>query len=216
VFVNFLPEEADYFPPITEASSEGILAIGGNLKLETLLLAYQNGIFPWYNSDDPITWWAPDPRFVLYPERFKVSKSLKQVLKSEKFQFKVNENFETVISHCQNTKRKGQEGTWLTDEMKEAYIQLHNNGHAYSIETYENDELVGGFYGVEMDTVFSGESMFTLKSNASKAALAYFVENICPGKYQLIDCQYYSPHLESLGAEDICREAFMDLLYINS
>jgi len=216
VFIHFLPEEADYFPPISEASPEGILAIGGNLNAQTLLLAYRNGIFPWYNQEDPITWWAPDPRFVLYPDKFKLSKSLRQVMRSGKFEFRINENFEAVINNCQKTKRKGQEGTWLTEEMKQAYIQLYELGIAYSIETYEEGALVGGFYGVEMGTVFSGESMFTHKSNASKAALAHFILNECPGKYELIDCQYYSPHLESLGAEEISRELFMDLLYVNS
>lgn len=216
MFVHILPENADYFPPISDASAEGILAIGGNLKVETLLLAYKHGIFPWYNEHDPITWWAPDPRFVLYPNKFKKSKSLKQVLNSGKFEFKVNKDFEAVITQCQKTKRKDQEGTWLTDEMKQAYIELHKMGYAYSIETYEEDVLVGGFYGVEMGSIFSGESMFTHKSNASKAALAYFIEEHCPGKYELIDCQYYSPHLESLGAEEIAREQFMNLLYVNS
>ena len=187
------------FPPLTEANSEGLLAVGGDLSPERVLFAYQNGIFPWYESDQPILWWAPDPRFVLYPHKLKVSKSTKQILKNQSFEITVNRNFKEVIQACAKVKREAQSGTWITDKMIETYCELHQRGIAKSVEVWQNKKLVGGLYGVELnDTIFCGESMFSYVSNASKIGFTSFVQN---SKYKLIDCQLHTNHLESLGAE---------------
>tara|TARA_B110000967_G_scaffold159250_1_gene164821 strand:+ start:156 stop:803 length:648 start_codon:yes stop_codon:yes gene_type:complete len=198
------------FPPLTEANSEGLLAVGGDLSPERVLYAYQNGIFPWYESDQPILWWAPDPRFVLYPHKLKVSKSTKQILKNQSFEITVNRNFKEVIQACANVKREAQSGTWITDKMIETYCELHQRGIAKSVEVWQNKKLVGGLYGVELnDTIFCGESMFSYVSNASKIGFTSFVQN---SKYKLIDCQLHTNHLESLGAEPISRIEFMKYL----
>ena len=198
------------FPPLTEANSEGLLAVGGDLSPERVLYAYQNGIFPWYESDQPILWWAPDPRFVLYPHKLKVSKSTKQILKNQSFKITVNRNFKDVIQACANVKREAQSGTWITDKMMETYCVLHQKGIAKSVEVWQNKKLVGGLYGVELnDTIFCGESMFSYVSNASKIGFISFVQN---SKYKLIDCQLHTNHLESLGAEPISRIEFMNYL----
>ena len=198
------------FPPLTEANSEGLLAVGGDLSPERVLYAYQNGIFPWYESDQPILWWAPDPRFVLYPHKLKVSKSTKQILKNQSFKITVNRNFKDVIQACANVKREAQSGTWITDKMIETYCELHQRGIAKSVEVWQNKKLVGGLYGVELnDTIFCGESMFSYVSNASKIGFISFVQN---SKYKLIDCQLHTNHLESLGAEPISRIEFMNYL----
>ncbi|AOR27972.1 leucyl/phenylalanyl-tRNA--protein transferase [Formosa sp. Hel1_33_131] len=198
------------FPPLTEANSEGLLAVGGDLSPERVLFAYQNGIFPWYESDQPILWWAPDPRFVLYPHKLKVSKSTKQILKNQSFEITVNRNFKEVIQACAKVKREAQSGTWITDKMIETYCELHQRGIAKSVEVWQNKKLVGGLYGVELnDTIFCGESMFSYVSNASKIGFTSFVQN---SKYKLIDCQLHTNHLESLGAESISRIEFMKYL----
>ena len=198
------------FPPLTEANSEGLLAVGGDLSPERVLYAYQNGIFPWYESDQPILWWAPDPRFVLYPHKLKVSKSTKQILKNQSFKITVNRNFKDVIQACANVKREAQSGTWITDKMIETYCELHQRGIAKSVEVWQNKKLVGGLYGVELnDTIFCGESTFSYVSNASKIGYISFVQN---SKYKLIDCQLHTNHLESLGAEPISRIEFMNYL----
>ena len=198
------------FPPLTEANSEGLLAVGGDLSPERVLFAYQNGIFPWYESDQPILWWAPDPRFVLYPHKLKVSKSTKQILKNQSFEITVNRNFKEVIQACAKVKREAQSGTWITDKMIETYCELHQRGIAKSVEVWQNKKLVGGLYGVELnDTIFCGESMFSYVSNASKIGFTSFVQN---SKYKLIDCQLHTNHLESLGAEPISRIEFMKYL----
>ena len=198
------------FPPLTEANLEGLLAVGGDLSPERLLFAYQNGIFPWYESDQPILWWAPDPRFVLYPHKLKVSKSTKQILKNQSFEITVNRNFKEVIQACAKVKREAQSGTWITDKMIETYCELHQRGIAKSVEVWQNKKLVGGLYGVELnDTIFCGESMFSYVSNASKIGFTSFVQN---SKYKLIDCQLHTNHLESLGAESISRIEFMKYL----
>ena len=198
------------FPPVTEANPEGLLAVGGDLSPERVLYAYQNGIFPWYESDQPILWWAPDPRFVLYPHKLKVSKSTKQILKNQSFEITVNRNFKDVIKACANVKRKAQSGTWITDEMIETYCELHQRGVAKSVEVWQNKKLVGGLYGVELnDTMFCGESMFSYVSNASKIGFISFVQN---SNYSIIDCQLHTNYLESLGAESIPRLKFMDYL----
>ncbi|MDB2493820.1 leucyl/phenylalanyl-tRNA--protein transferase [Flavobacteriaceae bacterium] len=198
------------FPPLTEATPEGLLAAGGDLSPERVLYAYQNGIFPWYDSDQPILWWTPDPRFVLFPHKLKVSKSTKQILKNQSFEITINRNFRDVIKACANVKREAQSGTWITDEMIETYCELHQRGIAKSVEVWKNKKLVGGLYGIELDdTIFCGESMFSDVSNASKIGFISFVQN---SNYKIIDCQLHTNHLESLGAEPISRLKFMEYL----
>jgi leucyl/phenylalanyl-tRNA--protein transferase len=194
------------FPDPSLAEEDGLLAIEGDLSTERLLLAYQNGIFPWFGDDSPILWYSPKMRFVLFPNDVKISKSMRQIMNSKKHTITVNKAFEDVINACAAIKREGQESTWITTEMKEAYIKLHQLGFAHSIETWENDKLIGGLYGVMMNNVFCGESMFSYQSNASKMALIWLCQNI---ELKLIDCQIHSNHLESLGARMIDRESFM-------
>ncbi|WP_370477702.1 leucyl/phenylalanyl-tRNA--protein transferase [Tamlana flava] len=200
-----------WFPNVNEATKEGLLAIGGDLSVERLLLAYKSGIFPWFDMDNPILWWSPDPRFVLFPERLKVSKSMKQVIKNPDYKVTVDQNFRGVIQECSHSKRAGQSGTWITDSMIEAYVKLHKSGHAKSVEVWKGSDLVGGLYGVDLNNgIFCGESMFTKESNASKVGFVTFVQNT---DYKLFDCQVYTKHLESLGAEEIPRNDF--LRYLN-
>ena len=198
------------FPDPSLAEEDGLLAIEGDLSTERLLLAYQNGIFPWFGDDSPILWYSPKMRFVLFPNDVKISKSMRQIMNSKKYTITVNKAFEDVINACAAIKREGQESTWITTEMKEAYIKLHQLGFAHSIETWENDKLIGGLYGVMMNNVFCGESMFSYQSNASKMALIWLCQNI---ELKLIDCQIHSNHLESLGARMIDRESFMKFLF---
>lgn len=198
------------FPNHELASLEGILAVGGDLSVERLLLAYKGGIFPWFEADEPILWWSPDPRFVLFPEELKVSKSMKQVLRNSDFVVTVNTAFADVIDACSKIKRDGQAGTWITDSMRNAYIELHEMGYATSVEVWQNETLVGGLYGVDLGNgVFCGESMFAKVSNASKVGFITFIQNT---NYKLIDCQVYTNHLESLGAQDIPRDEFLSYL----
>lgn len=197
------------FPKPELSEDDGLLAIGGDLSLDRLLLAYENGIFPWFNEDDPILWYSPPERFVLYPKEVKISKSMAKVIKSCIFKVTYNNAFEAVINNCANTFRDGQEGTWINKLMLDAYLNLHKKGFAHSIEVWENEELVGGLYGVLMNGIFCGESMFAKKSNASKVGLIWLCEN---AKISLIDCQVYTPHLESLGAVLIDRNAFLEVL----
>ena len=206
----FLSDKIE-FPEVHFADQNGMLAAGGDLTIPRLKLAYESGIFPWYSSGEPILWFSPDPRMVLYPEDLKITKSMKQVLKSHRFRISYNEAFTEVISHCKTIDRssQGESGTWITNEMKEAYIALHHAGIAKSIEVWEGKELVGGLYGVEIGKVFCGESMFSKVSNASKLALIHLVRE---NHYSLIDCQVYNPHLASLGAMEINRAKFLALL----
>ncbi|MDG1314923.1 MAG: leucyl/phenylalanyl-tRNA--protein transferase [Flavobacteriaceae bacterium] len=198
------------FPSLDKANKDGLLAFGGDLTNERVLLAYENGIFPWYEAGQPIMWWSPDPRFVLYPHKLKISKSSNRLLKSNKFKVSVNCNFKDVILACARVKRTSQTGTWITDKMIDVYCELNQLGLAKSVEVLVDDDLVGGFYGVQLnDIIFSGESMFSYVSNASKIGLIRFVQM---SKFKLIDCQVYSPHLESLGAEKISRSDFMQYL----
>ncbi|MGJ5642671.1 leucyl/phenylalanyl-tRNA--protein transferase [Formosa sp. S-31] len=207
--MKFLKDKIE-FPDIREATREGLLAIGGDLSVERLLYAYKRGIFPWFEDDNTILWWSPDPRFVLYPADLKVSKSMKQFLRNCDLTVTVNADFSGVIKACSEIKRNGQAGTWITNEMTKAYTELHNMGFAKSVEVWQNDVLVGGLYGVDLGNgVFCGESMFSKVSNASKAAFITFVEN---SDYKLIDCQVYTGHLESLGAIEIPREHFLRYL----
>lgn len=207
--MHFLNQKIE-FPDVNEASAEGLLAVGGDLSTERLLHAYAHGIFPWYDSDDPILWWSPDPRFVLYPEDIKVSKSMKQVLRKKQFKVTYNKAFAEVINNCAQAKREGQEGTWITEDMIDAFIKLHELGYAKSIEVWENMQLVGGLYGIDLNNnVFCGESMFAKVSNASKVAFIALVQS---NEYQLIDCQLHTKHLESLGAKHISRTEFLKYL----
>jgi len=199
------------FPPVHLAEPDGLLAIGGDLSTERLLLAYRNGIFPWY-EDEHILWWCPDPRFVLFPEELKISKSMIQILKKNVFEFSVNKDFNGVINHCKTISRRGQAGTWITEEIKKAYSKLHSMGIAHSAEAWLNGELVGGLYGIRMGKVFFGESMFSKVSNSSKFAFIKYVQQLQIENVALIDCQVYTAHLESLGARMIKRESFMKLL----
>lgn len=200
------------FPDYNEVNEDGIIAIGGDLSPERLILAYKKGIFPWFNEDEPILWWFPQDRFVLFPENLHVSKSMKKVFKDQIFTFTENKAFRKVILNCSNVNRKNQDGTWITNDMVEAYCKLNQLGIAKSIEVWKDNELVGGFYGVEMGNVFCGESMFAHVSNASKAGFIQFVAKYHK-KYQLIDCQVYTDHLASLGAIEIDSETFLDYLH---
>ncbi|AYD47182.1 leucyl/phenylalanyl-tRNA--protein transferase [Arachidicoccus soli] len=200
-----------WFPPVEEALSDGLLAMGGDLSLQRLLLAYRNGIFPWYEDEIPL-WWAPDPRFILFPQKIKVSKSMRSIIKKEIFRFSYNQHFREVIENCQTINRQNQEGTWITAEIKNAYIDLHKKGYAFSGEAWQGDKLVGGLYGVKLGRVFFGESMFSKFSNASKFAFIQLVQLLIEEGIALIDCQIYSEHLESLGAEMIERKTFQQML----
>lgn len=203
-------DETLWFPDLTEASEEGILAIGGDLSVARLLLAYRSGIFPWFETDEPILWWSPDPRFVLFPKKLKVSKSMRQLLRKGTFKVTINTAFEAVILACAKVKRLGQQGTWITNSMVAAFTALHKLGYATSIEVWKEERLVGGFYGVDLGNgIFTGESMFAKESNASKVGFITFIQN---SNYKLIDCQVHTNHLESLGAEEISRDAFMKSL----
>lgn len=212
--MNRLPPLSDdlYFPPVESATIDGLLAYGGDLSEERLLLAYKSGIFPWYDENSPILWWSPDPRMVLFPEKLKISKSMKKILSDARFRITVNTCFTRVIDQCAKTRREGQTGTWITDEMKNAYGKLHLKGYVQSYEVWEEDELVGGLYGVDLGHIFCGESMFSLKSNASKFALIKLVEQLKAKNYRLIDCQVYTKHLASLGAEEIPRSDFLEIV----
>ncbi len=200
------------FPPVASANSEGLLAVGGDLSPERLLLAYKSGIFPWFNTDSLILWWSPDPRMVLFPKDIKIAKSMRKVLKGNQFRLTKNTCFERVLEHCSSVKREGQDGTWITRDMKKAYLQLHERGYAKSYEVWENEQLVGGLYGVDLGHVFCGESMFSLSANASKFAFIKLAQELNSQQYKLIDCQLYTDHLASLGAREISRPLFMKFL----
>ena len=207
----FIIDKKLLFPPVHLAEPDGLLAMGGDLLPERLLLAYRKGIFPWYEGDT-ILWWCPHPRFVLFPDELKINKSIKSLLKKNEFDFTTNKAFAGVIHHCKKTKRPGQEGTWITDEVEKAYCKLHELGHAHSAEVWKNGELVGGLYGIKMGKVFFGESMFSKISNASRYAFIKYVQQLKEEGVQLIDCQVYTEYLESMGAKMIDREEFGDLL----
>ncbi|HOD10308.1 MAG TPA: leucyl/phenylalanyl-tRNA--protein transferase [Flavobacterium sp.] len=207
----FLTKEL-YFPPVDEASYEGVLAIGGDLSIERLLLAYQNGIFPWFNDDEPILWWSPSERMVVVPKLYKVSKSIRNLINQNKFKVTFNQNFAEVIRNCQQIERTGQEGTWITEDIIASYTKLHEMGIAKSVEVWQNDELVGGLYGVDLGHVFCGESMFSKVSNSSKIAFVWLVNYLKENNYLLLDCQVHNDHLEKLGAFEISRDTFMRVL----
>ena len=200
------------FPDPSQADNDGLVAVGGNLTTDFLLAAYAQGLFPWYNEGDPILWWSPNPRMVLFPDKFICSKSLQQILKSRKFTVRADTKFKEVIHACASVKRGKQEGTWITKGMIESYINLHHEGYAHSIETYFEDKLVGGLYGVSLGKAFFGESMFYHVNNASKVALFHLKELMLKWKFYFIDVQQSTKHLRSLGAEDIERDKFLRLL----
>lgn len=211
-----LDENEISFPdPELYHGHDGIIAFGGDLSIERIWFAYQLGIFPWYNPDEEILWWCPDPRFVLFPEELKISKSMRKILDRHVFTFTENQNFKEVIKSCQEISRKGQSGTWLSDELMESFIQLHEYGLAKSIEVWQDGELVGGFYGLQIGNVFCGESMFAKVSNASKAGFIHFVESN-KKNLELIDCQSHTDHLESLGARMIPKKEFLKILHENN
>ncbi|MEC4050204.1 leucyl/phenylalanyl-tRNA--protein transferase [Flavobacterium sp. SUN046] len=211
----FLSKEL-FFPPVERASFDGVLAIGGDLSVARLLLAYKSGIFPWFNEDEPIMWWAPPKRMVVNPQDYKVSKSLRNIINRNIFEVTINRNFDAVIANCQNIYRKDQDGTWISDDIIKSYTKLHQMGKAMSFEVWQNGELVGGLYGVDLGHVFCGESMFSRVPNASKVAFAKLVEYLKEHHYKLLDCQVHNDHLEKLGAFEISRELFMLILKSNS
>jgi leucyl/phenylalanyl-tRNA--protein transferase len=202
------------FPPVELAEPDGLLAIGGNLSTERLILAYRSGIFPWYEGEH-ILWWSPDPRFVLYPDEVIISKSMKSLFKKNAFSFTINQAFTEVINNCKRISRKDQESTWITDDVKSAYIELHKKGIAHSAEAWLDGKLAGGLYGVRLGNIFFGESMFSHISNASKYAFISYVQQLKKEGVQLIDCQVYTEHLESLGAIMIPRKKFISILNQN-
>ncbi|GGD95895.1 leucyl/phenylalanyl-tRNA--protein transferase [Planktosalinus lacus] len=199
------------FPDVSLADEEGLLAIGGKLRTKRLLEAYNSGVFPWYSEGQPVLWWSPDPRMVLYLDKLKVSKSLNKTIRSRCFNVTFNTAFTEVIQQCSITYRKDQNGTWITQEMIDAYTKLHSKGYALSVEVWQNEELVGGLYGIDLPEkkVFCGESMFHKVSDASKVALVHLVEHLNLKNYKLIDCQVHTKHLESLGACLIPRDEFL-------
>lgn len=197
------------FPDPELAEPDGLLAIEGDLSTARLVLAYQSGIFPWYSDDTPILWYSPHERFVLFPAELKISSSMRRVLNSNKFRVTFDTCFADVIEACSAVERKDQDGTWITTDMKAAYIKLHQEGHAHSVEVWQGDDLVGGMYGIVVGNVFCGESMFSKVSNASKTALISLIKT---GKYKLLDCQVHTDHLESMGARMISRKEYMAML----
>ncbi len=199
-----------WFPKPELAEDDGLLAVGGDLSPERLMLAYHHGIFPWYSDESPILWYSPHERFVLFPEKLKVSSSMVKVIKSGQLKITFDTAFDEVIEACASIRRQGEKGTWITPEMRTAYINLHQSGFAHSVEVWENDILIGGLYGVVVNNVFCGESMFSKVSNASKAALIWLCRN---KEFLMIDCQVHTKHLESLGAELISRQEY--LAYLN-
>ncbi|MGI6395305.1 MAG: leucyl/phenylalanyl-tRNA--protein transferase [bacterium] len=219
--IYLLSPEVIAFPPVENADPDGLLACGGDLSPERLLAAYRSGIFPWYSDNsefsymgNKILWWSPDPRFVIFPEKVHVSKSMQKILKKERFKITINKDFPQVIRRCRTEVRARQEGTWITDLMEEAYNDLHKLGYAVSVEAWVNgtDILAGGLYGVLIGRVFFGESMFSLHANASKAAFITFMKTLAKAKCPVVDCQVETQHLRSLGAEFISRKSFLEIV----
>jgi leucyl/phenylalanyl-tRNA--protein transferase len=204
---------ADDFPEVGSALRDpnGLLAIGGDLNAERLVNAYQHGIFPWFNAGQPILWWSPDPRCILVPDKLKISRSLKKILRKNKFSVTFNQSFRQVLEACA-APRKGIEETWITREMMDAYLELHQSGYAHSVECWHEGKLAGGLYGVAIDQIFFGESMFSRESNASKVALVHLVQQVKKQKFRLIDCQVHSHHLQNLGAEPMPRDMYINIL----
>jgi leucyl/phenylalanyl-tRNA--protein transferase len=200
------------FPPPWLARSDGLLCIGGDLSCDRILLAYQNGIFPWFSDNEPVLWWSPDPRLVLYPSGIRISRSLGKKIKKKIFTLTVNQAFEQTIQACSQPRKDPDEGTWLVKEMQEAYIELHHKGYAHSVEAWHQGRLVGGLYGVGIGCMFFGESMFSFQSDASKAALVALAHHLETHGFDLIDCQVTTDHLCRMGAVEIPRYRFLDIL----
>ena len=214
--VFWLSKDEVSFPPAYLANEDGIVALGGDLSVERLILAYQNGIFPWFNDYDPFIWWSPDPRFVLYPADLKISKSMRPYFNQKKFQITADQAFEKVIRSCRKAKREGQGGgSWITESMVEGYVHLHQAGYAHSIEVWKEEQLVGGLYGVSLGCVFFGESMFSKVNNASKFGFISMVKKLVELGFDLIDCQQKTNYLGSLGAKEISRNVFLQHLELN-
>jgi leucyl/phenylalanyl-tRNA---protein transferase len=207
----FVLDTALSFPPSSLAEPDGLLAMGGDLSPQRLLLAYQNGIFPWYEGEY-ILWWCPDPRFVLFPEDLKIHKNIRSLLKKNEWEFTINKAFPQVIRECKKIHRPGQAGTWITHEMEKAYIRMHELGYATSAEVWKDNELIGGVYGLRLGKVFFGESMFSKISNASRYAFIRYVQQLKEEGIEMIDCQVYTGYLESMGARMIPREEFVQML----
>ncbi|WP_231919737.1 leucyl/phenylalanyl-tRNA--protein transferase [Salegentibacter salegens] len=206
------------FPPISEADEQGLLAIGGDMSIPRLIYAYNHGIFPWYDASQPLLWWSPDPRMVLFPDKLKVSKSMKQLFRKETFTVTFNKDFRAVIESCAEIRRDGQHGTWITQEIIDCFGDLHELNIAHSVEVWQDDNLVGGLYGIYLEDkkIFCGESMFTRASNASKYGFISLVRKLKEDGVKLIDCQVYTQHLESLGAEEISRNEFLSYLDVSA
>jgi leucyl/phenylalanyl-tRNA--protein transferase len=211
--ITFVIMPLEYqFPDPCSADSDGLLAVGGDLNNESLITAYSQGIFPWYDEHSPVLWWSPDPRLVLFPGKFRVSSSLRQRINSKTYEIRTDTDFEGVIRNCASVKRNGQKGTWITEEMVHAYLSLHQSGLAHSFETYYEGRLVGGLYGVSLGRAFFGESMFYHMRDASKVAFYKLIEWAVQHEFHFIDAQQSTAHLQSLGAEEISRTRFMKLL----
>ncbi|MGA0231566.1 MAG: leucyl/phenylalanyl-tRNA--protein transferase [Saprospiraceae bacterium] len=211
----FLPAGLELFPHPLLADSHGLLAFSESLDADTLLSSYQYGIFPWYHEGDPVMWWFTHPRFILYPRKLKISKSLRKFIRDSQFIIRFDTAFESVIEQCKSIPRKGQDSTWITQELKSAFIELHDRGYAHSVEVWDNQELVGGLYGLALGKVFFGESMFSKRSNASKMAFVALVAYLIENGFELIDCQQETDHLRQFGAELISAESFLDALRSN-
>ncbi len=205
------PDEISFPDPEFYNPEDGLIAAGGDLRPERLWFAYQLGLFPWYNEGEEILWWCPDPRFVLFPDEIRISKSMKKILRNNVFEFTENQYFEEVMRNCKSAERKGQEGTWINEQLIESFVNLHRKGKAKSFEVLKNGKLVGGFYGVQVGKLFCGESMFSKVSNASKAGFIHFTDKY-KTQWQLIDCQIYSEHLGSLGARLISKKDYLNIL----
>ena len=204
----------DYkFPSPQSATNKGVVAVGGDLNPLRILEAYKNGIFPWFNDDENLMWWSPDPRMILFPEKIKISKSFKSFLKKKEYRVSFNENFEDVIESCSNIKRVNQKGTWITNGLKQSFIKLHQMGYAHSVEVWQNGVIIGGLYGLDLGNIFCGESMFSIKSNASKVGLYFLCQELKHNNYRFIDCQVPSQHLRTLGAVEISRDNFLKKLF---
>lgn len=208
----YLVSDELFFPPVEHSNAEGILAMGGDLNPERLILAYKSGIFPWFNPGEPVIWWSPNPRMVLFLDEFTPSKSMRNILNRNIFEVTFNQNFREVLFNCKSIKREGQDGTWITDDMAEAYSKLHDLGIAKSVEVWQNGILVGGLYGIDLGHVFCGESMFATVSNASKVAFVALINQLKASNYSLLDCQVYNEHLESLGCREIERDIFIKII----
>ncbi|MFC1516356.1 leucyl/phenylalanyl-tRNA--protein transferase [Thermodesulfobacteriota bacterium] len=208
----FLLSDKLSFPPPQLATTEGLLAVGGDLSQERLLLAYRLGIFPWFSDGEPILWWSPDPRLVLFPDEFRVSKTLRKIIKKKMFEITMDTAFEAVIHRCRQIRLQNNEGTWITDDMIHAYCKLHDSGFAHSVECWHKGKVAGGLYGVSLGRCFFGESMFTEKSNASNVALVHLLKHLNKNAFDMIDCQVKTSHLIRFGAREIPREHFLEQL----